>query len=348
MNRMIFYIKFFCMFIFIYSSYGMCTIFGVGAHFQGYRGESSIYLGKIRDMGFTSFREDYSWSKIERTKGVFSVSDNIKKTDAAFLNARSNGLDSLLILDYGNKFYNSGDYPRNQESINDFVKYASWVASRFKGKVKYYEIWNEWTIGTGMTRYRDNIPSAEVYFNLVKATSKAIKKIDPNAIILAGGFNPLEQRAKYLNITDVVWFEQLLKLGILDHVDGISIHTYSYLNRRRSLRTIKGNLDFIDQFYTDSQKIAGKDFPIYITEIGVTNYIGPGGLSQQESADYIKNYIEDAESRSYIKGVWIYDLIDDGKDKSKRDYNFGLLNNDLSPKLVAPVISGFLNKDSHK
>lgn len=344
MNKFMFYIKTCCMFFFIYSSYGMCTIVGVGTHFQGYRGESDIYLEKIRSMGFTSFREDYPWSSVERSKGVFAVSDNIKKTDSAFLNAQRNGLDPILILDYGNKFYNNGDYPRDQESINNFVKYASWVASRFKGKVKYYEIWNEWTIGTGMTRFRTNIPSAEVYFNLVKATSKAIKNIDPNAVILAGGFNPLEHRAKVLNITDVVWFEQLLKMGILQYADGISIHTYSYLNGRRSLRTTKGNLDFLDDFYSNSKKIAGKDFPVYITEIGVTNYTGPGGMSQQESADYIKSYIEDAKSRSYIKGVWIYDLIDDGKDKSKRDFNFGLLNNDLTPKLVAPMISDLLNK----
>ncbi|WP_255562292.1 cellulase family glycosylhydrolase [Rahnella sp. PD12R] len=343
MSKVVIFMKILCLMIFCYPFYGMCTIIGVGTHFQGYRGDSENYLVKIKSLGFTSFREDYPWSNVEKTKGSFAVSDSIRKKDSAFLKAKGNGLEPVLILDYGNKFYNDGDYPRNEESINAFVKYATWTATRFKGKVKYYEVWNEWTIGTGMTKYRKNIPSAEIYFNLVKATSEAIKKIDPDAIILAGGFNPLEQRAKFIDVTDTVWFSQLLKLGILNYADGISIHTYSYLNGRRSLRTVEGNLDYLDSFHAASEKIAGKGVPFYITEIGVTNYTGPGGMKEDEAANYIKEYIKSAITRNYIKGVWIYDLIDDGKDKSKRDFNFGLLNNDLSPKQAAPVVSQFLN-----
>jgi beta-glucosidase/6-phospho-beta-glucosidase/beta-galactosidase len=60
-------------------------------------------------------------------------------------------------LDYGNKFYNDGGYPSTDKEILAFSRYASWTAQRFKGNVKYYEIWNEWTIGTGMVKFRKAI-----------------------------------------------------------------------------------------------------------------------------------------------------------------------------------------------
>ncbi|MCP6014344.1 hypothetical protein NL362_27715, partial [Klebsiella pneumoniae] len=89
------------------------------------------------------------------------------------------------------------------------------------------EIWNEWTIATGMVKYRNQVPSANVYYNLVKKTSEVIKRNDPNAIILAGSINPLDLRARYIDVNDWKWFEQLVNLGILNYIDGVSLHTYS-------------------------------------------------------------------------------------------------------------------------
>ncbi|CDL15204.1 hypothetical protein [Klebsiella pneumoniae IS46] len=37
-----------------------------------------------------------------------------------------------------------------------------------------------------------------------------------------------------------------------------------------------------------------------------------------------KNYIKLASERSYIKGVWWYDLKDDGTNKSFNEHNFGI------------------------
>ncbi|TYX10770.1 cellulase family glycosylhydrolase, partial [Klebsiella pneumoniae] len=130
------------------------------------------------------------------------------------------------ILDYGNKNYNNGGYPANEQDIAAFAKYAKWVASNYKGQVKYYEIWNEWTVGTGM-KGKGEIPPPQIYLELVKKTSQAIKSVDPSAIILAGSFNPLSPTGRRLNISDSDWFMILINEGILNYIDGISIHPYS-------------------------------------------------------------------------------------------------------------------------
>lgn len=305
---------------------------GIGTHFQSYEKEPDVYLKLMNDFGFTSFRDDYSWSKVESEPGIYGVSKHIKKVDYAFLHSKQYSLNSVVILNYGNKYYNKGAYPSDSQSINAFSNYAQWVAKRFKGNVKYYEIWNEWTLGTGMTKFRGNIPSAEVYYELIKKTSEAIRKVDPSAIIIAGSVNPLEQRARYINLTDWDWCEELIRLGVMNYIDGISLHTYSFLNRYKYLRTPIGNITYIDRFHEYFSKVAGKDISIYITETGVPNYDGPGGLSIQESAKYIKEYTNEVKKRPYIKGLWWYDLINDGDDLNNKEDNFGFFFRDLSPK----------------
>ncbi|MEF3090108.1 cellulase family glycosylhydrolase [Raoultella scottii] len=308
---------------------------GIGTHFQSYKNPPTVYLDILKKYGFTSFRDDYSWSKIESSPGVYSVSKNLEKTDFAIQNGMKYNLNPVVILDYGNALYNSGHYPSDSESIAAFSKYAAWTAERFKGKVKYYEIWNEWTLGTGMVKFRDEIPPADVYFELVKKTSEEIRKVDPNAVIIAGSINPLEQRARYIELTDWEWFKKLVSLGMMNYIDGVSLHTYSYLNRDKNLRTPIGNLEYLDKFHSYFSKIAGKDIDVYITETGVTNYNGPGGLSIEESAAYIKEYTKEARKRKYIKGLWWYDLINDGDDPFKREHNFGFFSKNLTPKKSA-------------
>lgn len=45
-----------------------------------------------------------------------------------------------------------------------------------------------------------------------------------------------------------------------------------------------------------------------------------------------------AKRMNYIKGVWWYDFINDGNNIKYREYNFGILNRDLSEKSIAPAI----------
>lgn len=41
----------------------------------------------------------------------------------------------------------------------------------------------------------------------------------------------------------------------------------------------------------------------------------------------------------FVKGVWWYDLKDDGNDKNNKEHNFGILKNDLTEKKVADVFT---------
>ncbi|PLM26481.1 hypothetical protein CWN41_27435 [Klebsiella quasipneumoniae] len=328
------------MLIILIAVFNPCYSFelGIGTHFSSYPGQPDKYLQLIKSYGFTSIRDDYTWNKIEDVKDDFNSRGKIAKVDKAINQAASFNINTLVILDYGNKHYNSNYYPNTEESLNAYNRYVEWTARHLKGKVKYYEIWNEWTIGTGIKKDGKIPPSVDDYYNLVKLTSATIRKEDPNAIILAGSINPLSDKPRFIGVSDEQWITALIKKGMLEYIDGISLHPYSYANSSERLRTVKGNIDAIDSFHDRIKLISGKEIPFYITEMGVPTHYGHGGVSLDEQSDFINEYSREVMNRKYIKGLWWYDLINDGGNILNKEDNFGFFYENLSPK---PVMQNF-------
>lgn len=312
-------------------SYAQDFEVGINVHLRKYPKSTDNYLSLIERAGFTSYRDGFLWGMVEPEPGKFSVEGDTLKEDKAYQNGKSKfGLDGLLVLGNGNGragYTADGGYPRTPEAIDAFAKYAYWTARRFNGKVKYYEIWNEWTVRTGI-RNKESVPSPDIYALLVKKTAEAVKRADPNAIVMAGSLNPLTSKG-------IHWFDSLMKLGILDSIDGISLHPYSYKSDDLALRNPEDNLAAIDKFEARVKKFSNKNVPMYITEIGVPTYTGVGGMTNDEAAQYVVKYTMLAKSRPYIRGVWWYDLIDDGDNPKNNEHRFGFYNRKETPKSAA-------------
>jgi len=310
---------------------------GVSTHIDGYKQKPEHYLTLMKSMGVTSFRNDYWWSQLEQFKNNYTVTSKLDKSTKIFESSSQQGISGMLILGYGNKLYSSGDYPRTEEDVDAFINYVQWVVTRFKHKVKYYEIWNEWYQGTGMGSYSKNKPTDEQYIQFISKVYKKIKEIDPEAIVIAGGFNPLVGKQR-------VWFSGLVDKGFLNNIDGVSIHPYSYY-RGSEYRTAEANMAVIDEFHNSySQK--NINFPMYITELGIPNGLLKNSYTENDSAQFIMQYIQLAKQRDFIKGVWFYDLIDDGKNPFDYEQNFGLLKNNEEPKIIGEKLmksTGALN-----
>ncbi|HBY6011351.1 TPA: glycosyl hydrolase [Klebsiella pneumoniae] len=345
MRNILFWLLFLPLFSIAIADEG--KLYGVNIHANNYKLSDDKILELIKQSGFNSFRQEFSWESLEKVKGQYIIQNKNIIKDQVIDKASAYGIKPILILDYGNSKYDNGNYPVTENSITGFVNYARWLASRYKGKVFIYEIWNEWTLGTGM-KNKKSIPDEGHYFELVKRTSMALKEIDPNIKVIAGSFNPTSGKGRILKYKDIDWFMKLVQLGILNYIDGVSIHPYSFLNSNLKLRTPEdnySNIVLLEKKIKETAK-SDKEIPIYITEMGVSNFSGNGGVSEEVSADFIVKYTALISTLSYVKGIWWYDLVDDGDNKNDKEHNFGFYKKDLSKKKVVNEFRRLINSNS--
>ena len=127
-------------------------VIGACTHFSQGKGILDRNLERIKQAGIASIRDEVGWGAVEREKGKLAMPEQF---DSYVRRAAAQGVNVLLILDYGNRFYDDGDRPRSPEAIEGFCRYAEFVVRHFGKAVRLYEIWNEWDISIGMpSKYR--------------------------------------------------------------------------------------------------------------------------------------------------------------------------------------------------
>ncbi|HDY8728372.1 hypothetical protein [Klebsiella pneumoniae] len=305
-------------------------LIGVGTHPLSYKQTPEEFIELLKKYNVKSIRFDYPWSMVEKQIGIYhSASD---KLDKIIKLASENGIKTLIILDYGNKIYNIKK-PISNDDISHFLKYVTWTVNNFKDANPIYEVWNEWSLVKPLN-VSESSESAQQYFNLVKAVSLEIRKDSSNSILLAGSLSPGSSP------NQIKWASTLMKLGIMDYVDGISIHPYNYW--QRPIDTPQKSMEKINKIIQLLEGVAKKNINIYITEYGIPDGKN-ASLTQKDIYKYAAGYYSEAKKNSHIKGLWWYDFINDGNDLNNAEYNFGILNNDLSEKPISLLFRNDFN-----
>ena len=103
-------------------------------------------------------------------------------------------------------------WPAEPKNIEDWRNYVRTVATRYKGKIPYYEIWNEPNLkhyfsGTGKTM-----------LNLSKEAYQILKEVDPNIKVVSPSMTTVED--------GLVWLEEFLRDGGKNYIDVIGYHFY--------------------------------------------------------------------------------------------------------------------------
>lgn len=316
---------------------------GVQIHAERFNNPPELMISLIKKYNIKSFRTDYNWRWVEKQKEIYTpTKDNIENIIKL---SKKNNIDPLLILSYNNKIYSpiisfqNNTVVANDEAINAFANYTGWTASHFKGTVSKFEIWNEWiqsNIKTNKQAITSN-DSAQIYANLVVKSCTAIKQSNPKAIVVAGSTSPLDASSN-------TWLINFLsKKGVLGCIDGISLHPYNF-NVNKSLNSQPVIQSIINLHTTLANKFPNKNINFYITEIGVPS-VENADYSMQDTVNYFQSFMSDISKLSYVKGVWWYDFINDGNNPFDKEHNFGILNNDFSPKPVAKALQGFKIND---
>jgi hypothetical protein len=194
------------------------------------------------------------WKQLEPAANVYSWAT----LDTYIALAQQKHIDVLLELGQTpqwasarpNETAGSGNGAAAEPSNDQYwINYVTAVATRYKGKIAYYEIWNE----ANSKSYFSGTPAKLV--QLTAEANKAIKAVDPAAKIVS----PSISRAD----SDVLpWLKSLLDAGIGSSVDVIGVHFYSLGKTPEAVLTYTQAVQALLKIYGLTSK------PVFCTEIG--------------------------------------------------------------------------------
>ncbi|QOZ11528.1 hypothetical protein [Bradyrhizobium sp. CCBAU 51765] len=306
-------------------------LLGVGTH-QGLGGPVSARgyvpaenVAQIKQLGLNSFRDDFPWSDFETAGRRMGFTPRLGRLEAQ---VRSGVARPLLILAFGHHLVPNSSPPTTDEARQRFADYAAAAAQSVVAQHPLFELWNEWNLAAK----KDAAFSPENYLALAEAARPAVKRVAPNAPFLVGALG---------DDPGWTWTEKMLRTGILQYADGASIHLYNFC-MGPSKRTSAEIIDRLTTFHRlVSQASGNADFPIYVTETGWTTATNKCGVSEQAQADNTAQLILWAATAGrWLKGIWLYELKDSGRNPSELEDNFGLYRFDNSPKPVACAAQG--------
>ncbi len=177
------------------------------------------YKEYLVPLGIKRLRFQGGWAKTEKEKGVY----NWAWLDHIINDATQRGLEPWLQLSYGNPIYKGGGgdnlgagLPYSKEALAAWDKWVAAMVSRYKGKVKEWEVWNEGNFGDNL----QNTPEVVAAINI--RTIDIIKKIQPGALVsgLSLGHISLSYADTFFKI-----LHQQKKLHLFDN---ITYHDYVY------------------------------------------------------------------------------------------------------------------------
>ena len=211
---------------------------------------------KVAEIGVKWLRIQSGWARTEKKRGVY----DFEWLDSIVDNLLSRGMQPWMCLCYGNpvyseyatKFFGAVGCPpiHTEEERKAWSNYVRAVVKHYKGKIQYYEIWNEpdarysWK-HPHKENEEDSGPSAIEYAQLFNITADAIHEADKDA--KAVGFAVAHPyNFSYINTA--------LANGVAERIDALSFHAYTaddtmrpeYLkNYRRLLDSYRKGIEII-------------------------------------------------------------------------------------------------------
>lgn len=198
----------------------------------------------IADAGIRFVRVQFPWEDIEiHGKGDFEDRRHQphrsawEKYDFIVDQARAHGLELIVRLDRPPEWARAQalQLPTLQERLKDdpaatgppdrFEDYGDFVAavvSRYKGRVTYYQLWNEPNL---RNEWNYDDPDPARFVQLLRIGYLRAKQADPSAIILGPSLSPSDGK-DWRAISDLAYLDGLYRAGGAEYFDIMSVQLY--------------------------------------------------------------------------------------------------------------------------
>lgn len=184
-------------------------------------------LEMVREMGAPWVVEFFPWSYYEPRKGVYDWVAAERIID----HANRQGLTVIARLGFVPEWARPREINGqpttftylDAEGYQHFADFAAAFAAHFKGRVRHILLWNEPNLNFEWGLRRVD-PAG--YVDLLKLAYPAIKRANPDAIVLAGALAPTVERNRDVALDDLTYLDEMYAAGAKDVFDALAIHNY--------------------------------------------------------------------------------------------------------------------------
>ena len=237
-------------------------------------------------------REDFLWGRIEPVKGQFDFSFYDKLVETA----QRHGISVYALVAY----WTPWTKPYEEEGFRDYCNALREMVRRYKHVIKHWEIYNEPNIFF-WSGPRDRYPA------LLKMAYDTVKAEDPDAIVLGCSTAGI----------DTAFIQMCLDAGA--PFDALTIHPYRGALHEDS---------FIAELQAVRKQVNGR--PVWITEMGWPTI--PGNATERQQATLLARAYLSAIGSGTAQNISWYNFKNDGWNPYYNEDNFGILQNDHTPK----------------
>ncbi len=307
-------------------------------------------LELARQAGFTFIRQEFTWEDIEvHGKGDFVDRRNDPNGVDAWLKydhivQLAEEHDIVIIARLSNPPAWSRALPEEEtgslappDDYQDFVDFVTAVASRYQGRIHYYQIWNE---PNGNGEWGNHQPvNPEQYTDLLCRAYEAVKAVDPTAVVLAGALTPTVELSP-ANVNDLVFLQRMYNAGAANCFDVMSAQGYGLWSGAADQRLRPTVINFPHHLLIRDLMVRNGDAakPIWISEMGWN--VTPEGMearygrvTEAQQAQYAAEAYERIQAEWPWVGVSAYWFLKRPSDSEQNDpwYYFRLLEPDFTP-----------------
>ncbi|MGM0401574.1 MAG: O-antigen ligase family protein [Chloroflexota bacterium] len=199
---------------------------GVNVSLEQYERDASLEwaLKQVKALGFGTVRQRFAWSTLEPVPGEYQWA----YWDRTLPVVDAWGLDVIAVLDTSPAWArSSGEEDNVWAPPRDPDRYARFVrdfASRYGDYVTAYQIWDQ----PNVSPHWGNGPiDPGEYVELLRVASEAIRSVDGDARIIAGGLAPnAEPRGR--NMSDLRFLSEMYRYGAAPYFDVLGVKAYGF------------------------------------------------------------------------------------------------------------------------
>jgi polysaccharide biosynthesis protein PslG len=241
-----------------------------------YRSTIPVAAEVVANSNTQWVREDIHWYRIQRTPTAYDW----QFYDDAFDVLTQHQLQILGVLGHPPGWATPDPYDdpyNNTFSAPDAERFAAWAAqtvARYRHQIRYWQIWNE----PDNTHFWRPSPDPVAYARLVILTSRAIKHVAPEAVIVSAGVNPFH----------MAFLTRAAEAGLWSAIDVVAIHPYVNPNH-----PVYSGLSQAIHYLDGLQSRYGRR-PVWVTELGWASGASdrdPPSATPTYQADYLRQSI---------------------------------------------------------